>query len=109
MSDDLEPRPRSVDVQSLPKLPKDPDFLLGRAFKEYIAPYWRGEVTCPVCRQTAWSILAATDPPLRYTPGYVLTLIPVQCDTCKYVMFFNGTAAGLFDESGLPVTDSHGE
>jgi hypothetical protein len=75
------------------------------ASQRYLSQFWGPEdkdIECPICKHTDWSILHAVDLPIRYIPGRVLTVVPVQCNTCKHVIFFNGVAAGFFGADGMP-------
>jgi hypothetical protein len=103
MSKELDLPSNDKVAASLPKIVPAPDQIVTKSFLEYIKPFWKEPVVCPVCRTEKWTVLNTVDPPLRYTPGFVLSLIPVICDTCKYVMLFSGTAAGIFDADGNPV------
>jgi hypothetical protein len=87
-------------------LPADPNEIVTSDFLEYIGQFWTEPITCPVCKTTAWTVMSAIDPVVRYQPPgadgiQVFTLIPVACNTCKYTMFFSAVAAGLFEE-GMP-------
>jgi hypothetical protein len=86
-----------------PEVLRSPDEVVRDSFSEYLKQFWKQPVVCPVCRTTEWTILSPIDPPVRYSPGFATTLIPVTCNTCKYVMLFNAVAAGLFDAQGNPV------
>jgi len=69
---------------------------------QYLATKWDGPVVCPVCKTTHWSIGDVVDLPVRdpdFLPdqGYaaqVYPLVPVYCDNCSYVLWFNAISAG---------------
>lgn len=76
------------------------------AARRYLAQWWGpddDQIACPVCKTRKWNLRPAVDLPIRFQFGQVLTLVPVECETCHYVMLFNGVAIGLFGPDGLPT------
>lgn len=85
-------------VPNPPRTNADKDEAIRLLFRRALTEHWKKLIQCPVCDEKAWTILQAVDMPLRYIPGRAFTFIPVECDTCRYTMFFNGVSMGLFEE-----------
>jgi hypothetical protein len=101
------PETEVVPSETTPAAPPDPNTILSASASRYFTVHWapsnNNTVVCPICGQTTWSILPVVDLPVRFSAGRALSLVPVQCETCKYVVLFNAVAAGLFGPDGLPA------
>jgi hypothetical protein len=102
-----EPETTPKPVRGTPVAPPDPEAVLADTAARHYATFWGGKaknpVTCPICGADEWTILPVVDLPVRYMPDQALTAAPVQCENCKYLVFFNAVAAGFFGPDGLPA------
>jgi hypothetical protein len=65
---------------------------------------WQGEKKCPVCQHTNWTLnsliykLIPFDQGVFIAGGPVYPVVPVICNNCGNVMFFNALKTGLIDQ-----------
>jgi len=70
--------------------------------QEHIQSQWEAPYTCPVCRSNNWNISREVFELRGFNKGGlvvggspVFPVVPVVCQTCGHVVFFNALAAGL--------------
>ena len=84
--------------------PRTPAQIFDASFEKYIEHVWKDRtVVCPVCGSNSWARSThAADIPLRYESGRAFTVGNVWCRVCNYMLLFNASSAGLYEE-GQPI------
>lgn len=77
-----------------PSVPKKVDMARAQA---WFQQHWKAPVTCPVCKNSAWTITEdfAVLQPASPTSG-VLPYVIVACNTCTHVLMFSAVGMGLW-------------
>ncbi len=71
--------------------------------RAWIDDHWKGEKTCPICRNSRWDIgdVAAELRQLpqegRFMEESSYPLVVITCGTCGYTFLFNAVVIGLVE------------